>query len=111
MNDLESGIGGTITIEREDHVLLIGLNRAPKRNALSLELLADLSRAYAVLEADEELRAGVLFAHGDHFTAGLDMVDAAPAISEGRSPFPDGARDPWRLDGPWTTPIVAAVLG
>ena len=111
MSDLESEIGETITVEREDHVLLIGLNRAPKRNAFSLEMLADLSRAYAVLEADDGLRAGVLFAHGEHFTAGLDMVDVAPAISEGRSPFPEGARDPWRLDGPWTTPIVAAVHG
>jgi enoyl-CoA hydratase len=34
-----------ITIERDEHVLLIGLNRAAKRNAFMLEMLAELSLA------------------------------------------------------------------
>jgi enoyl-CoA hydratase/carnithine racemase len=74
-------------------------------------MLADLSRAYALLENDETLRAGVLIAHGDHFTAGLDLIDVGPYIAEGRDPFPDGGRDPWRLDGDWTKPVVAAAHG
>ena len=60
----------TVTLERDGHVLVIGLNRPDKRNAFNLAMIADLSRAYALLESDETLRAGVLFAHGDHFTAG-----------------------------------------
>ena len=70
----------TVSLERDGHVLAIGLNRPEKRNAFNLAMLADLSRAYALLESDETLRAGVLFAHGDHFTAGLDLVDVGPAI-------------------------------
>ena len=89
----------------------MGLNRPEKRNAFNVAMLADLSRAYALLEADDELRAGVLFAHGDHFTAGLDLVDVAPYITTGRDPLPDGGRDPWRLDGEWTKPVVAAAHG
>jgi enoyl-CoA hydratase/carnithine racemase len=50
-------------------------------------------------------------AHGDHFTAGLDLVDVAPAIVSGQLPVPDDGRDPWRLDGPWTKPVVAAAHG
>ena len=63
----------TVSVERDGHVLIIGLNRPEKRNAFTMEMLADLSRAYALLESDESLRAGVLFAHGEHFTAGLDL--------------------------------------
>ena len=53
----------------------------------------------------------MLVAHGEHFTAGLDLVDVGPAIAEGRDPFPADGRDPWRLDGDWTKPVVAAAHG
>ena len=102
---------GTVSLERDGHVLLIGLNRPHKRNAFDRAMLADLARAYAVLESDPEVRAGVLFAHGDHFTAGLDLVDVGPGIASGQSPLPDDGRDPWRLDGPWTTPLIAVAQG
>ena len=101
----------SVTLERDGHVLLIGLNRPQKRNSFDRAMLADLSRAYALLESDDSLRAGVLFAHGDHFTAGLDLVDVGPGIAAGDSPFPDDGRDPWRLDGTWTTPLVAVANG
>jgi enoyl-CoA hydratase/carnithine racemase len=101
----------TVTLERDGHVLLIGLNRPDKRNAFNQAMLTDLARAYALLESDDSLRAGVLFAHGDHFTAGLDLVDVGPGIAAGELAFPDDGRDPWRLDGPWTTPLVAAAQG
>ncbi|WP_204815211.1 crotonase/enoyl-CoA hydratase family protein [Mycobacterium riyadhense] len=101
----------TVSLERDGHVLLIGLNRPQKRNAFDRAMLVDLSRAYALLESDTALRAGVLFAHGDHFTAGLDLVDVGPGIASGENPLPDDGRDPWRLDGPWTTPLIAVAHG
>lgn len=104
----------TVSLERDGcdgHVLLIGLNRPHKRNAFDRAMLADLSRAYGLLESDDSLLAGVLFAHGDHFTAGLDLVDVGPGIASGELEFPEGGRDPWRLDGDWTTPLVAVVHG
>lgn len=101
----------TVSLERDGHVLVIGLNRPEKRNAFNVAMLADLSRAYALLESDDTLRAGVLIAHGDHFTAGLDLLDVGPYIAEGRDPFPADGRDPWRLDGDWTKPVVAAAQG
>ena len=101
----------TVTLQRDGHVLVIGLNRPDKRNAFNLAMLADLSRAYGLLESDGDLRAGVLIAHGEHFTAGLDLLDVAPTIAAGQDPFAADGRDPWRLDGPWTKPVVAAVQG
>jgi len=101
----------TVSLERDGDVLLIGLNRPHKRNSFDRAMLADLSRAYALLESDASVRAGVLFAHGDHFTAGLDLADVGPGIASGQNPLPDDGRDPWRLDGTWTTPLVAVAHG
>ncbi|MFI6047416.1 crotonase/enoyl-CoA hydratase family protein [Nocardia sp. NPDC051321] len=101
----------TVTVERDGHVLLIGLNRPEKRNAFTLEMLGELSRAYALLENDDELRAGVLFGHGEHFTAGLDLVDVAPALATGAITYPEDGLDPWRLNYNWTKPVIAVAQG
>lgn len=101
----------TVTVERDGHVLLIGLNRPEKRNAFTVEMLSELSQAYGELESDDELRAGVLFGHGGHFTGGLDMVDVGPSLLDGGDVYPEGGVDPWRLDHNWTKPVVAAAQG
>jgi len=101
-----------VTVERRGHVLLMGLNRPAKRNAFNLAMLDQLAAAYHDLEADDDIRCGVLFAHGDHFTGGLDLAEVGPVIGQGDLPFSrPGRRDPWRKDGVWTTPVVAAVQG
>src|SRR3954471_6705047 len=101
----------TLSIERDGHLLLMGLNRPEKRNAFDLAMLEELSLAYAELESDDDLRAGVLYANGDHFTGGLDLISVGPNLASGQSPFPEAGRDPWRLDGAWTKPVVAAAQG
>jgi enoyl-CoA hydratase len=103
-----------VTVEKDGHVLLIGLNRPAKRNAFNLTLIDQLAAAYYELENDPDIRCGVLFGRGDHFTGGLDLAEVGPLVSEGRL---DDAfsgpnrRDPWRKDDIWTTPLVAAVQG
>ena len=71
----ETNNDGVLTLERRGHVLLMGLNRPEKRNAFNVELLIELGRAYETLDHDDELRCGVLFAHGEHFTGGLDLAE------------------------------------
>ena len=86
---------GKVTIERRGHVLLIGLDRVPKRNAFDVAMYHDLATAYGTLDRDQDLRCGVLFAHGDHFTAGIDLAQWSPMLSAGRFPtLPEGAIDP-----------------
>ncbi|TAL23743.1 MAG: crotonase/enoyl-CoA hydratase family protein [Aquabacterium sp.] len=102
----------TITRETRGHVFLIGLNRPAKKNALTQEMLRELSRAADEYEADPSLRAAVLFAHGDAFTAGLDMVDVAPAMSGDAPLLPEGSHDLLGIYGrPRTKPLVCAVHG
>jgi enoyl-CoA hydratase/carnithine racemase len=102
----------TVTLERDGHVLLMGLNRPQKRNAFNRAMLSDLSLAYAELDRDSELRCGVLFAHGDHFTAGLDLVDVAPMLAAGGWSWPEGGVDFIGLGtGGVSKPVVIAVQG
>ena len=102
-----------VTVERDGHVLLIGFNRPEKRNAADFQLLRELSLAYGELERDPELRAGFVFAHGDHFTGGLDLADVGPRIGpEGLDIVPEGGINPWQVSGESITkPVVMAVQG
>lgn len=102
-----------VTVERDAHVLLIGLNRPEKRNAADWAMLQQLALAYGELDRDPELRAAVVFAHGEHFTAGLDLADVSPRIgAEGLDIVPPGGLDPWRTAGPAVRkPVVMAVQG
>lgn len=83
-----------VTRERRGHVLLLGLDRVAKRNAFDLDLLNELSLAYGEFEADSAARVAVVFGHGEHFTAGLDLIDASAALAEGWQ-APPGGCDPW----------------
>jgi enoyl-CoA hydratase/carnithine racemase len=101
----------TVSHERDGHVMLIGLNRPEKRNAFTRRMLADLSLAYSRLDRDPQARCGVVFAHGDHFTAGLDLAELAPTLGEGL-PVPEGGVDFLGVRGtPVTKPVVMAVQG
>lgn len=105
--------GQRITVERDRHVLLIGFHRPEKRNAADMRLLQELSLAYGELDRDPELRAGFVFAHGDHFTGGLDLADVGPRIgSGGLDIVPEGGVNPWAVDGKAVSkPVVMAVQG
>jgi enoyl-CoA hydratase len=102
-----------VTVDRDGHILLIGLNRTDKRNAADWQMLQELSQAYGELERDPELRVGVVFAHGDHFTGGLDLADVGPRIGpNGLDIVAEGGIDPWQVSGPRRTkPVVIAVQG
>jgi len=109
----QSGSAEHVTVERAGHVLLIGLNRPEKRNAADWRMLQQLSLAYGELDRDPDLRAGLVFAHGEHFTAGLDLADVSAHIGPtGLDLVPVGGIHPWGMDGhPVSKPVVLAVQG
>jgi enoyl-CoA hydratase len=101
---------GRVSTEQQGHVLLIGLDRVAKRNAFDKAMLDALGLAYAKLEHDDQLRCGVLFAHGDHFTGGLELTQFASSL--GHFDYPEGAIDPLGIRGPrLTKPVISAVQG
>jgi enoyl-CoA hydratase/carnithine racemase len=102
-----------VTTEIREHLYLIGLNRPDKRNAANLEMLNLLALAYGELDRNPQLRVGVVFAHGEHFTAGLDLVDVGPALATtGSLPIPAEGLDPWGIStAPVKKPVVVAIHG
>ncbi|MDU9394676.1 crotonase/enoyl-CoA hydratase family protein [Pseudomonas japonica] len=111
MTEANSG-PGRVTREQRGQLLLIGLDRAGKRNAFDSALLSDLSLALGEYEGNAELRCAVLFAHGAHFTAGLDLMELAPKLAGGAFAYPAGGLDPWGVSGTRRRkPVVVAVNG
>lgn len=102
----------TLTIDAHGHVLRVGLNRAAKRNAFNVQMLKDLAAAYGRFEDDPELRCLVLYGHGDHFSAGLDLADVGPHVAAGGTLLVDGGVDPLDLTGRRRRkPVVMAMQG
>lgn len=62
-----------LTYELDGPVAVIGLNRPAKRNALGEILIGELQAA--IQRAGRESEVGVLYGHGDHFSAGLDLAE------------------------------------
>ena len=102
-----------ILTERRGHILLIGFNRPDKRNAADFALLQQLALAYGELARDPELRVGLVYAVGEHFTAGLDLADIGPRLGPaGLEMVPEGGINPWQVDGEsLSKPVVIAVQG
>ena len=103
---------GRITTEAKGNVFLIGIDRASKLNGFTMTMLDQLAEAYTEFEERDRYRCAVLFAHGDHFTAGLDLPKVAPRFTEGLGLFPPGLVDPVDIRPPRRTkPVVTAVRG
>lgn len=103
-----------LTLERRGHLLLMGFNRPDKRNAFGIDTYRELALAYGELDHDPDLRCGVLFGHGAHFTAGLNLTEWAPELAQGRMPaLPEGAIEPFGLDEQRrvSKPVVVAASG
>ena len=102
-----------ITVERDGHVMLIGLDRVAKRNAADARMLRELALAYGEFDREPSARVALVHANGEHFTAGLDLADLAPRLASGSLDLvPDGGIDPWQVSGTaLTKPVVIAVQG
>ncbi len=103
---------GQVRTEQRGHLLLIGIDRPEKRNGFTPKMFNELAAAYSLLENTHDLRCGVLYAEGDHFTAGLDMPTIVPLRREGKPLLPTSEVDPFNLRPPLRTkPVVAAMQG
>jgi enoyl-CoA hydratase/carnithine racemase len=104
--------GRKITVERRGQVCLIGLNRPDVYNRVDPEAFSALARAYAAYDADDDLRAAVLFGHGENFTRGIDVDAFASVLRTGtaRAPDADGI-DPLGRRALLSKPLVAVVHG
>ncbi len=102
---------GAITTEVRGPVLLMGIDRPAKMNGFTPSMMDMLVEAYTRLDEDDDLWCGVLFAHGDHFTAGLDLPRWHDRMKSGDRRRGTGSVDPTALGRKCLKPIVTAVQG
>lgn len=72
-----------LTIERDDDVAFLWLDRPEKLNALHRALWASIPAAVAELDADPGVRVIVVAGRGKAFCAGIDLLDHAAALAGG----------------------------
>jgi methylglutaconyl-CoA hydratase len=71
-----------IQLSLNDGVARLTLNRADKRNALSRELIAQLSQAVEAIATDDSVRLLVLCGAGSVFCAGMDLEEMQGRAAE-----------------------------
>jgi len=108
-----------VIVEKEGHVLVVTLNRPEKKNAVNSEVMCRLYDAWVQLDAEEELRVGILTGRGDTFCAGMDLSE----IGKMRSGVSDNPwmervkKEPHVIYGAWlktyrpTKPVILAAEG
>ena len=99
--------GDEVLVERRDGVQLITINRPRAKNALNENVARTVAAAVDELDADDELRAGVLAGAGGVFSAGMDLK----AFLKGERPGIPGRGLCGITQAPPRKPMVAAVEG
>ncbi|HVT41588.1 MAG TPA: crotonase/enoyl-CoA hydratase family protein [Acidimicrobiales bacterium] len=72
-----------LSIEQDEWVATVWLDRAEARNAMGMDLWRDLPLAMEVVSADPDVRAVVIAAKGPHFSVGLDLKAMGSVLSGG----------------------------
>jgi enoyl-CoA hydratase len=96
-----------VLVERRDATLLITLNRPDARNAVNAALASELAAALQQLDADPDLRVGVLTGAGPGFCAGMDLK----AYVAGERVHVEGRGFAGIVERPPDKPLIAAVEG
>jgi enoyl-CoA hydratase len=101
----------TIELTRDGAVATVRFARPEKLNALTLAMYDDLGRAFAEINADDDVHSVVLAGSGDRaFCVGADLTESIPALSSGQ--FDISQWDPAHLKtGKFYKPIISAVRG
>jgi enoyl-CoA hydratase len=98
-----------ILVEIQPPIATVTLNRPKVLNALSPDLIREVSEALAQFEADESVRAVVLTGGLKVFAAGADIGDMADRTSVDQLRRDQTGR--WAVIAAFTKPLVAAVNG
>ena len=111
-----------LLVEQEGYVVTITLNRPERLNAISREMLGELSAKMVEADKDPDVRCIILTGAGRGFCSGLDLIDTSDRMdnNEGASSNA-GSNRPRQLfdlrDAPinvmWhtDTPIICAING
>ena len=105
---------GRITRSSSNNIFYIGLDRPEKLNGFTPEMFREIALAYTEYENEKNAFCAIVFSHGPHFTAGIDLPKIAPLMRSGNREYlhPKNLIDPLSLRGLIKTkPVICAVRG
>jgi enoyl-CoA hydratase/carnithine racemase len=103
-------VAGLLEIESADDVAVVTLQRPDKRNALSIDLRAELADAFTRLSEDDAIGCVVLTGAGTAFCSGMDTSQFGGDI-ENRRRLVETSTNAFEAIGDCKRPVVAAVNG
>jgi enoyl-CoA hydratase len=83
MGEIAGFTSPVLSIEQEETVATVWLDRAEARNAMGQDLWRDLPSAMTAVGEDASVRAVVVAAKGPHFSVGLDLKEMGSALTGG----------------------------
>jgi Delta3,5-Delta2,4-dienoyl-CoA isomerase len=72
-----------IRVDRNGPIVEVVLDRPEKLNAMTRAFFFEIKRAFEEIDADDGVRAAIVWAEGRHFTAGLDLKEAMGGVLGG----------------------------
>jgi enoyl-CoA hydratase len=90
MADITSFESPVLTLEQDEFVATVWLDRPEARNAMGMDLWRDLPRAMAAVSEDSAVRCVVIAAKGPHFSVGLDLKAMGNVLAGGGEESGDG---------------------
>lgn len=102
---------GFILAEKRDSVAILTISRPDALNALSSEVLGELSEAFEALQKDDDVRVIIITGEGRAFVAGADVAEMADlTMVEGRA-FGNIGQALFRRIEKSEKPTIAAING
>ena len=103
-------MAGLLSLERQDEVAIVTLQRPEKRNALSIDLRVELTESFGGLGDDEGVGGIVLTGAGPAFCSGMDMTQFGGDRAH-KERLVETSIACFRAVGRCPKPVVAAVNG
>jgi enoyl-CoA hydratase len=107
-----------LTVERAGRTLVVTMNRAEAKNALSPAMLVGMADAWVEMDSDDDIRCGVLTGAGGDFCTGMDLkafsgsgAPPDPAAAERMKADPDLHWKALLRHYQPAKPLIAAVEG
>jgi enoyl-CoA hydratase len=103
--------GDWLLLNRENNIAIITLNHPETMNLVNWQLLEELDEIQGIIEKDESVRAVIINANGEHFSAGIDLkllLDVNSQFIMKNLTWLQRVYGRWQE---WSIPVIAAVHG
>ncbi len=103
-------MAGLLSLERQEDVAIVTLQRPEKRNALSIDLRVEIAECFVALGEDDGVGSIVLTGAGPAFCAGMDVTQFG-GDRENKQRLVETSISCFRAVADCPKPVVAAVNG